>query len=116
MTAYNIADYVAGDSLVIELTVRDARGAAVDLTGATIRWGMAPVAVRQVGDPVVTKTVGAGIEVTDAPKGKCRITLGAGDVADPGEYRHEAEITLANGQSYTVLSGTIMARRAIYND
>lgn len=114
MTALNFADYIAGDSLVIDVTVRDADAAPVDLTGATLQWGVALVTRGVLGAAIVTKTTAGGIDVVSAASGTLTITLDAGDITEAGTYHHELEVTLASGLSYTPLSGSIRARAALF--
>jgi hypothetical protein len=54
----------AGDSREIVVTVVDSQGAAVDLTGATIAWHLAQSTGS--GAPLVSKSSGDGIAITDA--------------------------------------------------
>lgn len=114
MTALNFSDYVAGDSLVIDVTVRDSTAAPVDLTGATLRWGVAPIVRGVMGAAAVTKVIADGIEIVSAAAGTLTITLDAGDIPDAGTYHHELEVTLESGLSYSVLCGRITAQQALF--
>ena len=94
----------AGDSRDIVVTVADSQGAAVDLTGAAIAWQLA----RSAGSaaPAVSKSLGAGIAITDGPNGVFTVTLDPADTEGlTGLCYHEAEVTDAAGNRSTVLSG-----------
>jgi hypothetical protein len=94
----------AGDSRDIVVTVTDSQGAAVDLTGAAVAWQLA----RSAGSAaaVVSKSLGAGIAITDGPNGVFTVTLDPADTESlTGLYYHEAEVTDAAGNRSTVLTG-----------
>lgn len=103
----------AGDSKVLEVTVTDAAGAAVDLTGVQgIRWHMA----RSVNDrpATVEKSLGSGIAVTDAVNGVFTVTLDSADTEDErGDFYHEAEVIDENGNVSTVLTGAVTINPAL---
>jgi hypothetical protein len=101
--------YVAGDYLELLVTVTDGAGAPVNLAGATaIRYavtrrgpGGAPIL-----PAVIVKSLGSGVAVTDAAAGKFTVTLANGETgALAGTYRHEAEVTDADGRISTVFIG-----------
>ena len=93
----------AGDSKVLEVTVVDTENEAVDITGTTIRWQLARLATD--AEPLISKSVGSGIEITDGPAGRFDVTLDPGDTADlDGSYYYEAEVD-DGGVISTVLSG-----------
>ena len=68
----------AGDTTIVDYTVI-LNGAAVDLTGLTLRWA----ARRAYSDsaPAIVKETGSGIVYTDAAHGKVRLTLRPADTA-----------------------------------
>lgn len=111
MTKQN-QDFVmwAGDNKLIDVTVVDGDGVAVDITGATIKWVLAKTA----GDSaLVTKTTGDGITITDAAAGKFRVTLVPADTESlAGVYYHEAEVTDASSQVSTVLIGKVIVYKS----
>src|SRR3990167_4295716 len=83
---------VAGDTKTLVVTVEDAEGTAVSITGATIKWRCA----RSYGKTAsITKaTGGSGIAITDGAGGEFTVTLNASDtVSLVGNFYHEAEIT-----------------------
>lgn len=85
---------VAGDDVVLELTVLDEDGAAVDLDAATaVDWSIARSAGSGAG--LADKALGAGVVVTDGPAGLMEVTLQAADTAPfRGDYHHRARITI----------------------
>lgn len=100
----NIENYYAGDSLVLDVTVTDQSGAAKDLTGASIEWGLFP---RGSDTAVLTKTTtGGGVAVTGA--GVFEVTVDPGDTTGlEGLHYHEAEVTDGAGAVSTVTVGYI---------
>ena len=106
----------AGDDLEIPVTVTEdglATGAPVDLTGVTgIVFAAAVFGVEETRR--VTKTLGAGVAVTDAPAGKFLVTLAAADTAAlSGRCRYQARIADAAGARSTVLVGVLTVRPTI---
>lgn|GEM_PF-4656620 len=77
----DIATY-AGDTTVVDYVVT-VDGAAVNLTGLTLRWA----ARRNYGDavPVIAKETGQGITHTDPPNGKAQLKLLPADTAGLAE-------------------------------
>jgi hypothetical protein len=104
-----------GDSRTLTFgPVRDESGVVVDLTGVTITWEMGRFAVYSKAgvltaprSPLVTKTIGSGVTVTDAVGGLFQVTLASTDTKTlaPDDYYHEAEITEAGGAVYTTTEG-----------
>lgn len=97
----------AGDTRRIEVTVVEG-SLPVDLTGATIRWGLSSDATNS-GSVTVLKNIGSGIDLLDGPGGRYLITLSPADTAAsvPGKYYHESEVVEADGTVSTVLIGFI---------
>ena len=96
-----------GDTARLTVTVRDAAGAVVDLTGATaIAWQMARSAF--AASPTLSKSLGSGVTVTDAMNGVFQVALAPADSADLlGDFHHEAEVTDGAGDIATVFCGTL---------
>ena len=93
----------AGDSKVLEVTVVDGDGRPVDITGNDIRWQLARFATDDT--PLISKSVGDGIAITDGPSGRFDVTLDPEDTAElSGSYYYEAEVD-DSGVISTVLSG-----------
>lgn len=77
-----------GEPKNIDITVEE-NGAALDLTGKTVRWVLATRSYAVLAD----KTEGSGLTVTDAANGVFRVALDANDTAAlEGRYYHEAEV------------------------
>lgn len=92
----------SGDSKVLEVTVTDADGDAVNLTGASIDYVMQD-------DADISKSVGDGISITSpATGGLFEITLDPSDTtALAGDYHHECEVTDSSDNVSTVFVGTV---------
>lgn len=97
----------AGDDFAFGMDVLDETGAALDLTSATIRYGLSAKASDPA--PLVEKDSGAlGGVVIEAPPtaGKITVSLDSADTVDlAGRYHHEVEVTLA-GKALTAATGT----------
>lgn len=102
-----------GDTKKLAVTVADSAGAAVDLTGATVKWRMAP----KVASPTATlskQTGGAGIDLTDPVAGVFTVNLNSSDTQQlVGEFYHEAEVTDAAANITTVLTGRITIKPSL---
>lgn len=101
----------AGDSRTITVTVKNDQGAAVDITGATLKWQAAPSVS---GAAVISKTSGSGIDLTSPSTGVFTITLDGADTDALGEgvFYHEAEMVLA-GDTSTVLTGSMVVEKTL---
>jgi hypothetical protein len=95
----------AGDSMTLLFTITDSSTkAAVDLSGAAITWALG---ITVKATPIVTKTVGSGITITDAANGKLSVALVPTDTAKlAGRFYHEVQITDVIGDVSTVANGT----------
>lgn len=102
---------VAGDSMTVNFTVQQSSRQAQNLTGCAIRWAVSRE--KCLESPVVTKTIGAGITILNAAQGLCQAKIQKGELRDPGRYRHELEVTLPNGESYTYATGPLVVNPAI---
>jgi hypothetical protein len=104
-----------GDTRRIVVTVQDAAGQPVGLVGVAAKWQAAPgTADRFSPTAVITKEIGAGIEITDGVAGELTISLAPEDTAGlTGTYYHELQITDASGDITTVLTGTMTVRRSL---
>lgn len=102
-----MADFTmfSGDTKIIQVTVQDDTGAAVDVSSPmVIIWQLS----RKVTSPaLITKSIGLGISVINGPLGQFQIMLAPADTAAlKGDYYQEIEIN-DNGAISTVLSGTV---------
>lgn len=103
----------AGDSKVLVVTIVDDDGAAVNITGAAIKWQ----AARTVSDSsaLISKTTDSpgGVAITDGADGEFEVTLDEADTDDlDGLYYHEAEITMS-GDTSTVLTGYMVVEQTL---
>lgn len=115
MTTVTISDYVAGDTLVMNVLVTDSKGAAIDLTGATLKWAIAAGKPTDTtyATPLLLLTQGDGITVVDAVAGSVRVVLDEGRFTRAGSFVHELEVELASGESYTVARGVLKSQAAV---
>ena len=77
-------------SPAVSATLKDGDGAAVDITGASVRFHM-----RKEGSS--DATVDAAAIITDAAAGQVRYTWVADDTAIAGTFIAEFEVTYSNG-------------------
>jgi hypothetical protein len=91
-----------GDSLLIDVTITDEQGAALDISGAVFRW-------RLVGaSQSVAKSTDNGITITNAQQGGVEIRLEPADTSGlSGVFQHELEMTDSQGNVSTVLRDKI---------
>lgn len=95
------ANFVQGNDITLEFTVTDEDGAALDITGATVKWSLKR-AIGETAD-LTKQTGGSGITLTDADGGVFEVELTDTDTAALyGEYVHEAVIIDALGKVRTV--------------
>lgn len=93
----------AGDSDRLEITIRDAAGNPVDLSGVDIVWGLARTGR---SEPQLTKSTNdGGITVVDASAGRIDVAIAPEDTADLGglSYYQELQLTDANGEITTAV-------------
>jgi hypothetical protein len=96
----------AGNDVDIIVTVTDADGTAVNITGVTMTY----VLGTEVGAAAatVTKTVGGGITLTTPASGIATINLDPDDTTSlEGTYYHELEITSAASEVNTGFIGEV---------
>ncbi|KAF0232430.1 MAG: hypothetical protein FD177_2515 [Desulfovibrionaceae bacterium] len=100
---------VGGDAKEIGIPVVDETGAALNLTGYTVRWGLFSMA----GAKLLEKsTATSGVAVDTPASGEVLITLAPTDTAGrSGLYRHECEIIDTNSKPSTVLRGLVEIER-----
>lgn len=107
------ADVYGGDDVRLDLTLLDRDGNALDLTGCSLLWGMAPVTENAAS--LRKSTDDGGVTITDAVAGYAAVTLDPADTAnlDACEYRHEMKLTDADGNVETVMTGRLTIRSSI---
>lgn len=103
----------SGDSIILKYNAVDEYGAVLNLTGGAIKWQLA----RNASDtPLLTKTIGAGVTVTNAAGGLFEVKLSFSETRTlgPGNFYHEVEHTTASGDKYTIFNGAmVLARKLI---
>lgn len=95
----------AGDTKDIVITVTNANGAVVNLSGASVRWALKKnVSASQNA----YKTTSSGVTLTSPSAGVFTVRLSAGDTQGlQGRYYHEAEVTDVLGNVSTVTTGYV---------
>ena len=100
------ATVFAGDDAILNVAITDENGVALDLTGCTLEWAMAPFGGATA---LTTKTVANGGITVDAPgTGVASIFLTHTDTAGlSGKMWHQLVVTDGDGMISTVMSGTL---------
>lgn len=96
-----MADFVAGSTIPLDLTVTDTTGKEIDLTGATV----GTLTWRQPTGAVSHLTV----TVTDATHGGCQAQLTPTVAPAGGTYNAWLPVTLAGGAEPITFRGTLVA-------
>lgn len=101
---------VAGDDKTLVVSIKDAEGNAVNITGATFKWQCA----RSYGKAsAISKTSSSGIAITDGANGTLTVTLSGSDTESlSGTYVHELQMTL-NSIVSTPIVGTMKVNKAL---
>jgi hypothetical protein len=103
----------AGDSLELDFQIVDeATGAAVDLSGAKLFWGIKP-RLEPGCSAALVKSDANGIDLTGDQKNVVRVIVGKGEIP-AGKFTHELEVTLPSGRSFTPISGPFDADPAVF--
>ena len=102
----------SGDSIILKFNAVDEYGDVINLTGATLKWQLAQNAT---ATPLLTKTVGAGITVTNASGGlfEVRLSFFETRTLSPGNFYHEVELTTSGGDKYTIFNGALVLARKL---
>lgn len=99
-----------GDTLRLRFAVKDGTGAVKDLSSVSdARWA---IYKRGLSAAALSKSLGAGITVTDAAGGLVLVAVSAGDTAalDPGLHEDELELTIGSDVQ-TVAHGLIIVHK-----
>lgn len=102
----------AGDSRRIVIPVKDADGGDAKLSGATIKWWMAPSAYASGDEVLLKKQTGAGITVAGSTATVAVVPADT-DTITPGTYYHETEVAFADGNVSTVSRGPFVIEPTI---
>ncbi len=94
----------AGNDIDLNFSIVDSTGSPVDLTTATtLEWVLH--ADVQDGNPLIQKSIGSGITITNPGGGQFTITLLPADTATlSGNYYHECELNMG-GKDNTLFTG-----------
>lgn len=97
-----------GESLPIQIEIRDDAGDLLDLTGAEVKWRLTPrTATTHVLD----------IKATIVSPGVVRVLLTAADTRQaPAAYVQEVRVWLPSGLVRTVVDEPITIRRSAFDD
>lgn len=79
------------------VTLTDSTGGAINVTGATIRFTMAPV-----DSTALTVNRSTAVTITSATAGQFEYRWQAGNTDSTGDYLVEFEVTPASGGKFTV--------------
>jgi hypothetical protein len=100
-----VFEVFSGNDVTLRFTVTENdSGEALDLTGAqALIWALAKNANAQA---IVTKTLGAGVTITDPANGVVEVVLTDDDL-EPlrGTYYHEMRLTNSSGLKSTLVYG-----------
>jgi len=102
-------DMYSGNAKVLVFTVYDKpNGDVVNITGATAVKFQIFHDSPATGDPVVSKTLGSGITLSDPTNGQFTVTLTSVNTSGfSGRYYYEAEVTDSSSRVETVATGYI---------
>lgn len=103
----------AGDTRRINISLVDQLGAPMSIADCTVRWQASRgTAERFSATPLITKTIGAGIEVTDEFGGRLTVHLAPSDTENlAGDFYHELELRDATGDVSTPIRDTFTLLR-----
>jgi hypothetical protein len=107
-TAFDINDYVAGDTLRLDLTVLHPNGDVFpSLDTCQIEWSLGRPTSLGICEPFLIKTLGAGVTLINAATGEVAVNVESGEIPQTGAFIHTLTIITADGQRYTEMRGTI---------
>lgn len=105
-----------GDTRRLNFSLKRVDGTTLDITGATVRWMASKLKAPGVfsSTPILTKTIGNGVEVTDSFTGLVVVTLEPQDTTQiSGTLYMELEVVDYDGDVATVFSGTFLVKKAL---
>lgn len=103
-----------GNTRVFTLTARR-DGAAVDLTGGTVRFTLR-VSAADADTLLLTKTVGAGVTLTDPTNGVMDVSIASSDTKNlyaPQALIYDVELIESGGDVSTVDQGVLLLKKTI---
>lgn len=104
----------AGDTKRLHFTITSGppSNTPLDIQDATVRWQASKGTLARFSTiPVLTKTVGTGLEITDAFSGAITVELVPEDTeALKGTFYHEVEIEDASGDISTAFTGEFIVK------
>lgn len=108
-------EFWSGDDFEIDMAVTDAGGDPLDLTGSTVRWGLA--SAYDPREVLLTKSsANSGeIAITNMTGGLCKVLLTSVDTSAFGgePYIQEAEVIEPSGNSVTIMTGSVFINIAV---
>lgn len=95
----------SGDDYNINIHVLNSRRHAKDITGSTLKWLLAQ---NERCSPLITKTEGSGITMTDSSEGLAILNIDSTDTENlAGTYYHELKLIDADGNIRTIAYGRV---------
>lgn len=112
-TGQNFAMW-AGDDIELDAAILDDNGAPLNLTGATLRWGLAALATP--GLALVRKdSIAGGIAITNAAGGLATVAIGGADTETlNGRYLHQLQVTDGSGETATLAVGLVTINPSMF--
>jgi hypothetical protein len=106
-------DLFRKNTKTLNVTVLNAAGTAVNLTGAAIKWWLSKNPHSSGDDVLILKEIGEGISIVSAVAGTIEIVLGSADTdLPPGLYYHELKIFSGSSET-TSMRGIVYMRSAL---
>ena len=103
--------FFSGDSQEYDFAVVDTNNVPVPITGANIEW---VIAVQGTEVPVLSKTVGEGITITNATGGLFTVVLAISDTLGlAGVYQEALRLTTTDGKSAIISSRVITVTKGL---
>lgn len=88
----------------IAITIKDEAGVIVDITGFAISFY---IAAHIDATPIITKTVGDGVVITDGTNGLVTVTLSDADTDLRGTYYFECSAVDGSGNKSDPVKGSV---------
>lgn len=101
-----------GDTVRLDFLALDHAGTPINPTAVDYTWSLSDPNTLQT--PIIQKTsTAAQILTIDITTGHIAVVIPAGELADPGDYIHELEVTYETGETYTIGQGRLSVFPAI---